>query len=152
MPRTFLAVLLSVIVVTPAVAQNSLAGVWKVSYPAGTRVENGEQSPIMGTGKLQIEARGDSLIAQFQADPAPDLPARGPVRLSGVAGPGPVALIVHQTTFVEVNGTQRPIGFTSTWMLEAKGDSLTGTLSHHVDDPTVSAQNPGPVRGLRQRP
>lgn len=152
MLRFLVAGAVTMVAAAPLAAQESLVGVWKVTYPAGTRIENGEQTAVMGTGKLRIQALGDSLVGEFAADPVPDLPTRGPIRIAGLAGRVPIALVAHQTTFVEVNGTQRPINFTSTWELEAKGDSLVGTLSHRVEDPTVSAQNPGPVRGVRQRP
>ncbi len=152
MSRALIAGLTAVVVAMPLAAQDAMVGTWRVTYPAGTRIENGEQSAIMGTGRLRIVTRGDSLVGEFVADPVPDLPARGPTRLVGRAGQGRVALVAHQAVFVEVNGEQRPVRFSSTWEMEAKGDSLLGTLSHHVDDPTVSAQPPGPVRGIRQRP
>ena len=116
------------------------------------QVVNGVQTPIMGTGALRVEARGDSLVGEFRPDPAPDLPEQAAIPLRGRAGLGPVALIADQVTVVEVNGVPRPIRYTSTWTLEVRGDSLTGTLAHRVEDPTVAAQDPGPVRGARQRP
>jgi len=152
MTRTLLIGVLTALLAHPAVAQGALAGVWQVRYPAGTQVVNGEQTPIMGTGTLRIEARGDSLLGQFQPDPVPELPAQGPIPLRGRAGPGPVDLVADQVTVVEVNGVQRPVRYTSTWTLEVRGDSLTGTLAHRVEDPTVAAQDPGPVRGVRRRP
>lgn len=88
MTRTLLIGVLTALLAHPAVAQGALVGVWQVRYPAGTQVVNGEQSPIMGTGTLRIEARGDSLLGQFQPDPVPELPEQGPIPLRGRAGPG----------------------------------------------------------------
>lgn len=152
MARTLLLGILAVLLTRPAAAQGALTGVWQVQYPAGVRVDNGVQTTIMGTGTLRIETRGDSLLGEFRPDPAPDLPEPAPVRLGGVPGPGPVALVAHQVTVVEVNGAPRPIRYSSTWTLEVRGDSLVGTLAHRVEDATVSAQDPGPVRGVRRRP
>ncbi len=150
MSRTLLLSLVALAAASPASAQGSLSGVWKVTYPAGARVDNGEQSVIMGTGTIRIEAHGDSLLGEFVPDPVPDLPAPKPIRMTGPAGKGPVALVSHQMAMVEVNGAQQPVYFVSTWQLEAKGDSLLGTLSHQVEDVGVTAQDPGPVRGVRK--
>ena len=152
MARTFFVGVLTLLVAGPAAAQGSLVGAWQVRYPAGAQVVNGVQTPIMGTGTLRVEARGDSLMGEFRPDPVPDLPEQAAIPLRGRPGPGPVALIADQVTVVEVNGVQRPIRYTSTWTLEVRGDSLTGTLAHRVEDPTVAAQDPGPVRGARRRP
>ena len=114
--------LVALVAATPLAARVSLVGAWKVTYPAGTRVENGEQTAIMGTGTLRIEARADSLLGELVPDPTPDLPARKPTRMTGPAGSGSVALVAHLAAPVEVNGAHRLVTFTSTWRLEAKGD------------------------------
>jgi hypothetical protein len=136
----------------PLIDSNPIVGTWKVTYPAGTRVENGEQSVILGTGTLTIQAQADSLFGELVPDPVPDLPAQKPTRMTGLAGNGPVALVAHLAGMVEVNGARRLVTFTSTWQLEARGDSLVGTLSHQVEDAGVMTQDPGPVRGVRARP
>ena len=152
MPRTILPGLVIVVAAAPLAAQGSPIGTWKVTYPAGTRVENGEQSAIMGTGTLRIEGRGDSLLGELVPDPVPDLPARKTTRMTGPLGSGPVALVARLTAVVNVNGAARPVNLTSTWRLEVKADSLVGTLSHDVEDAEVMAQDPGPVRGIRLQP
>ena len=152
MSRPVVLGLLAALGATSLAAQSPLVGVWLVTYPAGVRIENGEQNAIMGTGQLRVEAHGDSLLGEFVPNPAPDLPSPRPTQMTGRAGPGPISLVAQQSTMVEINGTQRPVRFTSTWELDVRGDSLVGTLSHHVEDSTVSAQPPGPVRGVRQRP
>lgn len=150
MTRFTLVVLATMLSTSSLAGQGSLVGVWKVSYPAGARVENGEQTAIMGTGTLRIEQRGDSLIGELVSDPVADLPTRAPTRMAGPAGAGPVSLIARTTGTVDINGEARPVTAVSTWRLEAKGDSVVGTLSHRVEGLVGMAQDPGPVRGARQ--
>jgi hypothetical protein len=136
----------------PLIDSNPIVGTWRVTYPAGTRVESGEQSVILGTGTLTIQAQADSLFGELVPDPVPDLPSLKPTRMTGLARNGPVALVAHLAGMVEVNGARRLVTFTSTWQLEARGDSLVGTLSHQAEDAGVMTQDPGPVRGVRARP
>ena len=152
MSRTILLALTTLIAAAPLAAQSPLVGAWKVTYPAGTRVENGEQSAIMGTGTLRIEARADSLFGEMVPDPAPDLPAGRPTRMTGPVRSGPVELVAHLAGTIEMNDVRRVVTFTSNWQLEVKGDSLVGTLSHQSDDAGVMTQDPGPVRGVRLDP
>ncbi len=151
MTRLLLSLLLLLLAPAPALGQDLFVGTWKVSYPAGARVENGEQSVIMGTGTLQIEARGDSLVGELLADPVPDLPTRGPKRLAGLASGGSATLVATSLGLVDSNGVQRAITVQSTWQLEVRGDSVVGVLSHKVDGAEAMAQDPGPVRGTRLR-
>lgn len=130
-------------------AQTPLVGRWKVTYPAGARVENGVQSPIMGSGMLRIEARGDSLVGELVADAIPELPATGPTRMAARAATGPVPLVSTVLGFVEDNGERHAVTVRSTWLLEARGDSIAGTLSHAVEGAAGMAQDPGPVHGVR---
>lgn len=132
----------------PAAAQTPLVGTWKISFPAGARVENGVQSLVMGAGTLKIAAQGDSLIGELTSEPVENLPARGPSQMIGVAG-NPTALIAKLTTLIDINGEQHAVTVRSTWQLQAKGDSLIGSLSHKVEGDAGMAQDPGPVRGVR---
>lgn len=144
-------IFLFVLVPAPLLAQDPLVGTWKVTYPAGARVDNGEQSVIMGTGTLRIAAQGDSLVGELLADPVPDLPTRGPRRLAGLAGHGSASLVSLAMGMVDSNGVQRAIMVQSTWQLQAKGDSVIGVLTHKVDGAEGMAQDPGQVRGVRLR-
>lgn len=135
----------------PAAAQEPLVGTWRVIYPAGVQVDNGVQNTVMGTGTLRIVAQGDSLVGDFVPDPVAEFETRGPSRMAGLKGTGMVPLVTSSMLVLEVNGEQRGITLVSTWELEAKGDSLTGTLSHRVEGANLAAQEPGPVRGTRTR-
>lgn len=136
----------------PVVAQGSLVGTWKLNYPAATSIQNGVQTLIMGTGTLRVEARGDSLVGELVSDSVPGFPRRAPTRMTGPAGRGRVSLVAHLTGTIEVNDESRAVTVTSTWELEARGDSVVGTLSHSVEGTDGIAQDPGPVRGTREKP
>lgn len=132
-----------------AVAQEPLVGTWKVNYPAATSVQNGVQTLIMGTGTLRIAPRGDSLVGELVSDSVPGFPRRAPTLMTGPAGRRVVSLVARLKGTVEVNDESRPVTVTSTWELEARGDSVVGTLSHSVEGTDGIAQDPGPVRGTR---
>ena len=152
MPRFVPLACLFTLLAAPLAAQGSVVGSWKISYPAGTRVENGEQTAIMGTALLRIERSGDSLVGELVPDPMPDAPARPPSRMGGREAGGVATLVRHFTATLEVNGASQQVAGTSTWRLEVRGEALEGTLSHEVDAMGVMAQDPGPVRGTRQGP
>lgn len=152
MSRMIPVALVLVLTAQPALAQGSLVGTWKVSYPAATSVQNGVQTLIMGTGTLRVEARGDSLVGELVSDSVAGFPPRPPTRMTGPAGRGVVSLLAHLTGTIEVNGESRTVSVTSTWALEARADSVVGTLSHSVEGTDGIAQDPGPVHGTRLKP
>lgn len=150
MSRMILLAVVPILAAAPVAAQESLVGTWNVIYPAGVQVENGQQTTVMGSGTLTIAAQGDSLIGDFVPDPVPELETRGPTRMAAPRSSGKVPLVTRSMMVLDVNGEQRGITLTSTWELEARGDSLAGTLSHRVEGADVAAQKPGPVRGSRK--
>lgn len=135
----------------PAAAQShALAGAWTVEYQRGLTNENGEISPIMGTGRLELAQRGDSLVGtltQVGAPAGPDAPK--PLQLAGVAnGTGSATLVSTSTVRVEMNGDEQILKVTMTWRLTADGDALTGTLARVAEGHDMPDE-PSPVKGTR---
>lgn len=138
---------------SPLLAQQpALVGVWSVSYPAGSLVENGEVTQIMATGVLTIEARQDSLVGTLVMDPQPDLPARPPARLAGVNAADGAVFVSQATGTLNINGQVRPITAVSTWTLRANGNVLEGTVERKVEGDPLGTQGPLAVKGTRQAP
>lgn len=132
--------------------QQPLAGSWQVTYPAGMRIENGVETPLIATGSLTIEPRADSLIATLATDPSPDMPPRPPLRLAAKAGTGEATFVAHSKGTINMNGNEREIAVTSTWVLRATGDSLEGSIVRAVDDAEpVTPREPGKVTGVRKK-
>jgi hypothetical protein len=133
-----------------AQAPHPLVGTWKIEYERGRRIENGEATPIMGTGRLTIEQRGDSLLAAFEGDPRPDgtVPPR---TTAGARASSPeVVFTQEQTATITINGEQQERKITLTWSLNAIGDTLGGTLRR--DLPMMPEPlPPTPVKGTRVR-
>ena len=130
-------------------AQQSLAGTWDVSYQAGMRIENGEETPIIANGTLTIEVTADSTIATLLITPGPEMPARPPQRMAA-ANHQPTVLVVHGKATINTNGVERELKSTSTWTLSASGDDLTGTIERNIEG---LAQGPQavPVKGTRKK-
>jgi len=140
-------------IVTPSQAQGAhpLIGAWDVKVPAGTRVENGVPSVIMGTGKLTVEAAGDSLVVHLAVDPIEGMPPRPPVRFAARAVPGAVEFISRSTVHINFNGNEQEGVSIGTWSLSAIGDQLTGTVSRRVEGFDMPSPGPQPVTGTRAR-
>lgn len=148
--RTSLVLSFVILGAAPLAAQSPLVGTWRVTYPAGARIENGERTVIMANATLQVSATGDSLVGTLANDPSPDMPERPPVRLAGVAGKGPVSLVSNSSGSINMNGQQRAITVISTWSLEVRGDSLLGTVARRVEGVELPENEPGEVRGARK--
>ena len=144
-------VLLLVLSASTAHAQNqSLVGSWKVTYPAGMRMENGTPTTIMATGSLTISAKSDSLVADLVNDPSPDVPARPPAHLAGKRGPGETVFASRTKATININGSAEEAIAVSTWKLQAKGDSLVGTVERKIEGHEMGNQPPSPVNGIRK--
>ncbi len=128
-----------------------LVGVWRISFPAGMRVENGVPTPIIGSGTLTIEAKGDSLIGDLVADSLPGRPARPPAHLAAAAGSGQIVFNSRTKAMVNINGDLREVTALSDWTLQAKGDSLSGTLRRRLEGFDDGNPEPGPVTGTRRK-
>jgi hypothetical protein len=132
--------------------QLPLAGVWRISYAAGFRVENGTATPIMATGTLTIAQQGDSLIGDLVTDPSPSLPQRPPAHLAAPASAGAAVFISRTTATVNINGDKREATAVSTWTLRASADSLSGTVQRSIEGLEAGTQGPSPVTGTRRKP
>jgi hypothetical protein len=131
--------------------QSPLAGTWLVNFQAGMRVEDGVATPLFATGTLTVQSVADSLIGTLATNPAPDMPARPPVRLAAKASTGEATFIAHGKATINVNGAEHEAAVVSTWVLRAKGDSLEGTVARMIDSPEAGPQEPRPVTGTRKK-
>lgn len=134
-----------------AAQQSPLAGTWQVHFQAGMRIEDGEATPIFANGTLTVQPAADSLIGTLTTDPAPDMPARPPVRLAARSSTGAATFIAHSKATINVNGSESEANVVSTWVLQAKGDSLAGTVTRTIDSPHAGPQEPRPVTGVRKK-
>lgn len=133
---------------TAAQAQNALVGKWTIDYERGRRVENGEMTPIMGTGQLTIVQSGDSLVATLVSAARPDGSVPPPSTFGGHKTGDDVVFVQHQKVQINVNGEASEQPITLTWTLRAAGDALTGTLAREL--PMMPEPlPPSPVKGKR---
>ncbi len=136
---------------TLAAQQPALVGMWEISYSAGARIENGFATEVRGTGVLMVTSQGDSLVATLVPNAVGDTPARPPAHMAAKAvKSGPVTFIAHSKAKFNFNGVEEEKTATSTWVLEARGDSLTGTVTRSIEGMENSAQPPKPVSGTRK--
>jgi hypothetical protein len=131
--------------------QPSLVGTWRISYPAGMRVENGMSTPIMASGTLTIEARGDSLIGELVTDSTAGLPPRPPAHLAAATSAGEATFVSRTQAKVNINGELSERTAVSTWSLRAKGDTLSGTVQRRLEGFGAGDQGPSPVTGTRRK-
>jgi len=129
--------------------QHQLVGTWQVSFVAGISIENGVETPILGGGTLTIEVQGDSLIGTLSRDPMPGVADRPPARLAGRLEDGAVTLVSESKATIQMNGEERESAVVSTWVLNANGDSLEGTVARKIED-FGQMSRPSPVTGTRQ--
>src|SRR5262245_31950872 len=85
----------AVLVALPAalVAEpHPLVGVWKIDFPGGMRIENGNVTVMRLTGTLTVTAESDSLIATLVSDPQDETPRRT-IRLAAKSVSGDVTFV-----------------------------------------------------------
>lgn len=134
----------------PLAAQTpALVGTWKVSFPAGSTIENGVATPIMGGGILSIEATADSLIGILDRDPMPGVPLRPPARLAAPRGASPAVFVSRTMATINSNGEERELTAISTWKLQAEGNDLKGTVERELEGMPMAKQPPMEVTGTR---
>lgn len=150
MTRKLLALLLFC-PVTLSAQQQPLVGTWLVHFQAGMRIENGDETPIFADGTLTVRPAADSLIGTLATDPAPGMPARPAVRLAAKSTAGEARFVAHSKATINVNGSESEADVVSTWVLQAKGDSLVGTVERKIDSPHAGPQQPRPVTGVRKK-
>ena len=142
---------------TPAFAAaqggSPLVGKWSIEYERGRRMENGTVTPMMGTGTLTIEPKGDSLVATLAvAGTRPDGSPVPPTVMGGKSTATGAVFVQKGIVTLNVNGEQRQVESVVTWTLAATGDDLRGTLLREL--PGAVAQvptEPAPVKGTRAR-
>lgn len=153
MSRYFSAILVASVILLPASgiraqAASQLVGNWNLEYERGRRIENGEATPIMGTGKMSIEQRGDSLVATISPGARPDGTVPPPSSFGGKMTPDGAVFVQVQTAQVNINGEASERKITLTWTLHASGDALTGTLGREMAM-MEDHLPPTPVTGVR---
>ncbi len=128
-----------------------IVGAWDIEYAAGMRVENGEPKPVMAKGRMTVVTLGDSLIATVKTVAPEGMPARPDLRLATKAAPGQVTFIYRSQARVNMNGEESVRESVTTWLLDANGDTLTGTMARQISGGELPAGPPQPVKGSRAR-
>ncbi len=132
-----------------ALAQaNPIVGTWKISFAAGTRIENGTPTTITGTGSLVVQLQGDSLIARLIPDPIEGA-TRPESRMAAPGGAGKVVFLQRGKARVNQNGEESEVTSISTWTLTATGDALDGTVERRLEGIEAPSRGPQPVKGTR---
>jgi hypothetical protein len=140
------------LVTTSAQAQSHpIVGAWDIEYAAGMHVENGEPTPVMAKGRMTVVAQGDSLIATVKTVAPEGMPARPDLRLATTAAPGQVTFVYRSQARVNLNGEESVRESVTTWLLDASGDSLTGTMVRQIGGGELPAGPPQPVKGTRTK-
>ena len=130
-----------------AAQANPIVGTWKISFVAGTRVENGTPTTINGTGKLIVELRRDSLVARLI--PIASMRCAPESRMAAPTGADKVSFIQRGMARVNLNGEEKEVTSISTWTLAAKGDALEGTVERRLEGMDTPSRGPQPVTGKR---
>ncbi len=150
----YAALVLASLVVSPAArsisaqSPNPLVGTWTVTYERGRRVENGEVTRVMGEGRLQLQASGDSLVATLAAGARPDGSVPPPATFGGRVAGDSAVFTQKQSVRINMNGEESTRDVVLTWVLRASGDSLSGTLAREMAA-MPEAPEPSPVTGKR---
>ena len=146
-----LAATLATVPATAAFSQTSpLAGTWQVEYQRGVRNENGDITVIMGTAKLSLEQRGDSLVGQFAPEPGDDGRTPPPLQFAGKSRGASATFHTVSESRINVNEEIRVVNVSITWELTASGDALTGTMQRSFEGMEMPSE-PTPVKGTRVR-
>ena len=145
------ALVAALLLVPAALAAQShpLVGTWDLSLPAGVRVEDGEPTPIMGKGNVVFSQVGDSIVGTLKVEPPEGMPARPAARLAAKASSGPLTFVQQSTATVRSNGAESTHKVTNTYVFEATGDALKGTVARDVEGVTVQLPGPMPLSGTR---
>jgi hypothetical protein len=146
-----LVVLLAICASATRAHSQSLAGTWKLTYPAGMRMINGAAETVMATGTLTIQATRDSLVGDLVTDPSAAGPTRPPAHLTGKVQAGEAVLVGRTKATINMNGAMEEAVAVSTWVLHVKGDSLTGTVERKVEGHEMANQAPSTVTGVRRQ-
>ena len=134
-----------------AQAANPLVGRWAVDYEVGRKMEDGEVTPIRGSGRMTIAPSGDSLLVTIQAPARPDGTVPPPATVGARSNDGATTFTQKQQVRVNLNGDESTRDVVLTWTLKAAGDALSGTLARAMQD-APAMLTPTPVTGTRVKP
>ena len=133
---------------TVSAQADPIVGTWKISFAAGTRMENGVATIITGTGKLVVQVQGDSLIGRLIPDPIEGA-ARPESRMAAPTGAGKAVFVQRGQARVNMNGEEKEVTSISTWTLTVDGDELKGTVERRLEGMDAPSRGPHPVTGTR---
>ncbi len=109
-------------------AQNSVVGTWRIEFPRGIQMENGEETVSeWGHARAVFEMKGDSVIGMWTSTDSTHTPNKTR-RLTGKIDGGKIHL-VSDPIEATMNGPggESKIKLVMTYELEVVGDKLTGT-------------------------
>ena len=147
--NTFAAILLTIPFVGARAQAHPLVGRWSMELAVGMRMENGEHTPVMGTGILVLAAQGDSLVGTLAIAPPEGQPARPPARMAAKLVDGDVIFVVRGQSRINQNGEESVVETITTWKLSAKGEALAGSLERQLVGFEDANGGPLPVKGTR---
>lgn len=127
-----------------------LVGTWNVTVPVGMRITGGEPEYLTTTGVLTVSSTADSLIAMLKLEPLEGRPARPASRLAARLASGKVSFTSVSSAQVSVNGDAVAQQATSTYVFEATGETLIGTVSREI--PGTANMAAQPIKGTRAKP
>lgn len=110
-----------------------LEGAWKITYPWHLEMENGVAKPVMETGELKVEAHGDSLIATLVTTHTSEFSPTRPFRLATLRGSDEAVFVMRDQVSFNMRGTERQAIAVSTWILQADGDQIRGSLERRLE-------------------
>jgi hypothetical protein len=131
------------------VEPHPLVGRWKVSFPWHVDIRNGVATPVMESGELRVEERGDSLVATIVR--STEAQSKRDIRLAALKGPGETVFIARDKVTFSTGATQRDAIAVSTWILRPDGDRLRGTLERKLEGTGPPGAGPQPLGGVRIR-
>ena len=131
-----------------AQSANPLIGRWTVEYEVGRKMEDGEVTPIRGSGRMTIAPSGDSLVVTIQAPPRPDGTVPPAATVGARSSDGSTTFTQKQQVRINLNGEESVRDVVLTWTLKASGDALTGTLARAMQD-APAMLTPSAVTGAR---
>lgn len=126
-----------------------LIGQWNLSMPAPIRTADGQVSMVTRKSVMTVELAGDSLIATVRNEPLPGEPVTDDRRFSGLRSTGAVRLVRNSTAMLSGGGSDMAREALMTYLLDASGDKVTGTMS--VEVPGIASIPPRTVTGTLVR-
>ena len=84
-----------------------LEGRWHNTFPWHIEVENGVVKPVMETGELKMEARGNWLIATLVTNPTTAFSPTRPIRLAAPLGSPEPVFVMRDPVTMKMSGTER---------------------------------------------